>query len=99
MIFSLTATTQRLQEGVDGTNININPLDCTWRVEMKGENDTKEEEAMREGNREIKRKTLQQSETKLVIKLVRNILELISLDCADEDFLQLKPIYLPVLVI
>ena len=41
VIFSLTATTQRLQEGVDGTSINTNNLICTWKVEMKGKDSIK----------------------------------------------------------
>ena len=44
MVFNLTATTQKFQEGVDGTSINTNHLVCMWRVEMKGEGSLKEEE-------------------------------------------------------
>ena len=43
MVFSLTATTYRLQEGADGTGINTNHLACTWRVKMKGEGSIKGE--------------------------------------------------------
>ena len=49
MVFNLTATTQKFQEGVDGTNINTNYLVSTWRVEMKGEGSIKEEEGNKRG--------------------------------------------------
>ena len=49
MVFSLTNTTQKFQEGVDGTSINTNHLVNTWRVEMKGEGSIKEEE----GNKRV----------------------------------------------
>ena len=39
--FSLTATTQRLQEGADGTSINTNNLIRTWKVEMEGKDSIK----------------------------------------------------------
>ena len=54
---------------------------------------------MRERDRELKRETLQQSGTKFVIKLESNIYELISLDNAEDDFLQFKLIHLHFLVI
>ena len=54
---------------------------------------------MKQGDREIKKETLQQSGAKFVIKLMRNIQELITSDCAENDFLQFKSIYLPILVI
>ena len=41
MVFILIATTQRLQEGADGTSINTNHLACTWKVEMKREDSIK----------------------------------------------------------
>ena len=37
----LTATSQRLQEGVDGININTNNLIYMWRVKMKGRGEYK----------------------------------------------------------
>ena len=43
MVFSLTATIQKLQEGTDGTSINTNHLAYTWRIEMKREDSIKEE--------------------------------------------------------
>ena len=43
MVFSFRVTTQRLQEGADGTSINTNHLDYMWRVEMKREDSIKEE--------------------------------------------------------
>ena len=43
MVFSFIATTQRLQEGANGTSISTNHLACTWRVEMKWEDSIKEE--------------------------------------------------------
>ena len=43
MVFSLTATTYRFQEGADETSINTNHLACTWRVKMKGERSIKGE--------------------------------------------------------
>ena len=43
MVFSFTATTQRLQKGANGTSISTNHLACTWRVEMKWEDSIKEE--------------------------------------------------------
>ena len=49
MVFSLTNTTQKFQEGVDGTNINTNHLVSTWRVEMKEEGSIKEEEGNKRG--------------------------------------------------
>ena len=58
MVFSLTATTQRLQKGADGTNINTNHLNYTWRVEMKGEDSIKEEGGNERGDQEINRETL-----------------------------------------
>ena len=35
--FQLYSYPQRLQEGADGTSINISNLTSTWRVEMRGE--------------------------------------------------------------
>ena len=58
MVFSLTATIYRLQEGADGTSINTNHLACTWRVKMKGEKSIKEREALREGNQNQERNTV-----------------------------------------
>ena len=66
---------------------------------MKGEDSIKEEGDNEKKDREIQRETLQQSENKLVIKLKRNIQELISSDRVEDDFLQLKSTYLSVLVI
>ena len=43
MVFIFTSTTQRLQEGANGTSINTNHLAYTWRVEMKWEDNIKEE--------------------------------------------------------
>ena len=42
---------------------------------------------MRKGDRETKGKTLWQSRIVFVIKLERSILELISSDCVEDDFL------------
>ena len=59
MVFSLIAITQRFQEGADGTSINTNHLAYTWRVKMKmGREYKRKREAMRERDREVKRKTL-----------------------------------------
>ena len=49
MVFSLTAITQRLQEGADRTSINTNHLAYTWRAEMKGEEGIKEEGGNKRG--------------------------------------------------
>ena len=49
MVFSLTTTTQRLQEGANGTSINTNHPACIWRVEMQGEDSIKEEEGNERG--------------------------------------------------
>ena len=43
MVLSLTATTYRLQEGVDEKSINTNRLTCMWSVKMKGEGSIKGE--------------------------------------------------------
>ena len=43
MVFSQTSTTQRFDEGANGTSINTNHLACTWRVKMKGEESIKGE--------------------------------------------------------
>ena len=58
MVFSFRVTTQRLQEGVDGTSINTNHLDYMWRVEMKREDSIKEEGGNERGDQEINRETL-----------------------------------------
>ena len=74
MVFSLTNTTQKFQEGVDGTSINTNHLVFVWRVEMKGEGSLKEEEGNeRDKSRNQDRNTVAISRTKLVIKLESNI--------------------------
>ena len=36
-VFQPYSYPQRLQEGTDGTSINVNHSAYTWRVEMKGE--------------------------------------------------------------
>ena len=57
--FNLTATTQRLQEGADGTSINTNHLVCMWRVEKKGKGSIKGEEGNeRRGSRNQERNTV-----------------------------------------
>ena len=63
MVFSLTNTTQKFQEGVDGTSINTNHLVNTWRVEMKGEGSIKEEE----GNKRVGSKN-QERNTVVIIR-------------------------------
>ena len=63
MVFSLTNTTQKFQEGVDGTSINTNHLVNTWRVEMKGEGSIKEEE----GNKRVGLKN-QERNTVVIIR-------------------------------
>ena len=63
MVFSLTNTTQKFQEGVDGASINTNHLVNTWRVEMKGEGSIKEEE----GNKRVGSKN-QERNTVVIIR-------------------------------
>ena len=53
VVFSLIATTQRLQEGVDGISINTNNLACTWRVKVKGKRSIKEEEGNERGGSRV----------------------------------------------
>ena len=53
MCFSFTATTWRLMEGVDGTNINTNPLMYTCEVGMIGEDDIKGKEWEKRGEGNI----------------------------------------------
>ena len=40
-IFYLTATIEGLMESIDGTSIQTNRLECTWKVEMKGKDSIK----------------------------------------------------------
>ena len=67
-------------------------LAYTWRVEMKKEKGIKEGGANRKEDRRKREKNTVTPRTNFVIKLERNIKELISSDCAEDDFLQYKPI-------
>ena len=52
-IFYLTATIEGLMESIDGTSIQTNRLECTWKVEMKGKDSIKGGGVRENGGREI----------------------------------------------
>ena len=58
MVFILIATTQRLQEGADGTSINTNHLACTWKVEMKREDSINKEEGNEKGGLKLRENSI-----------------------------------------